>query len=180
MEKQIYSPLSCYCYISDSSVSVLNPSTPLGFLKDNDYYFSKVLTYSFNEELVLYSASPFLESWFIFLLLHNRITSLWQVQQLLTWKSNIRKVCIFSCLLMWCSSWKQGGEAVWGDLTALPTTAWEPLLWPWDQNVGKPFLQAWVCPLCLALQWSGCCGFVLCSQKCHWGVLPWTLFGNCC
>lgn len=115
---------------------------------------------------------PFLESWFIFLLLHNRITSLWQVQQLLTWKSNIRKVCIFSCLLMWCSSWKQGGEAVWGDLTALPTTTWEPLLWTWDQNVGKPFLQAWVCPLCLALQWFRCCGFALGSQKRHLRVPP--------
>lgn len=101
-----------------------------------------------NKELVLYSTSPILESWFIFLLLHNHITSLWQVQQLLTWKSNIRKVSIFSCLLMWCSSWKQGGEAAWGDLTALPTTTWAPLLWTGDQHVGKPFFQAWVCPLC--------------------------------
>lgn len=113
-------------------MSILNPSTPLGFLKNNDDYFRELLTYSFNKELVLYSTFPFLESWFILLLLHNHRTSLWRVQQLLTWKSNIRKVCIFSCLLMWCSSWKQGGETVCGDLTALPTTTW-------DQNVGKPF-----------------------------------------
>lgn len=93
-------------------MSILYPSTPLGFLKNNDDYFREVLTYSFNKELVLYSTFPFLESWFILLLLHNHITSLWRVQQLLTWKSNIRKVCIFSCLLMWCSSWKQGGETV--------------------------------------------------------------------
>lgn len=120
-------------------MSILNPSTPLGFLKNNDDYFREVLTYSFNKELVLYSSFPFLESWFMLLLLHNHITSLWRVQQLLTWKSNIRKVCIFSCLLMWCSSWKQGGEVVCGDLTTLPTTTWEPLFWTWDQNVGKPF-----------------------------------------
>lgn len=120
---------------------MLNPSTPLGFLKNNDDYFREVLTYCFNKELVLYSTFPFLEPWFILLLLHNHLTSLWRVQQLLTWKSKIRKVCIFSCLLIWCSSWKQGGETVCGDLTALPTTTWEPLFWTWDQTVEKPFCR---------------------------------------
>lgn len=118
---------------------MLNPSTPLGFLKNNDDYFREVLTYCFNKELVLYSTFPFLEPWFILLLLHNHITSLWRVQQLLTWKSNIRKVCIFSCLLMWCSSWKQGGETVCGDLTALPTSTWEPLFGLETKMREKPF-----------------------------------------
>lgn len=119
---------------------MLNPSTPLGFLKNNDDYFREVLTYCFNKELVLYSTFPFLEPWFILLLLHNHITSLWRVQQLLTWKSNIRKVCIFSCLLMWCSSWKQGGETVCGDLTALPTSTWEPLFGLETKMRGNHFL----------------------------------------
>lgn len=80
-------------------MSVLNHSTLLGFLKNNDY-FREVLTYSFNKELVLHSTFPILESWFICLLLHNPVTSCGKYSSCLPGKVILVK-CVFLAAF-WC------------------------------------------------------------------------------
>lgn len=48
--------------------------------------------HSYHSQLQEHLLFPFTITWSSFPLIHNHVTSLWQLHQLLTWKSNTRKV----------------------------------------------------------------------------------------